>query len=317
MTWGLTKFCRWLLEQKKLLLTDTTFRDAHQSLLATRMRTFDMLRIAPVYAQRHADLFSLEMWGGATFDTALRFLKEDPWQRLLQMRERIPNILFQMLLRANNAVGYTNYPDNVVKAFIKETAQAGIDRGPHLRRPQLAAQPEAGHRDRPPSGNALRTGHLLHGRYSRSAQDEIQPQVLCGLWPRNWRRWGPTCSAIKDMAGLCKPYAAKLLVRTLKEEIGIPVHFHTHDSAGGQIASLLAAAEEGVDVVDVAMGPLAGMTSQPSLNTLVECLRFQERDTGLDFDNLQATADYWQGVRRFYDAFESGQLAKSAERLSP
>jgi pyruvate carboxylase len=309
---GPEKFSRWILEQKKLLLTDTTFRDAHQSLLATRMRTFDMLKIAPVYAQRHADFFSLEMWGGATFDTALRYLKEDPWQRLLLMRERIPNILFQMLLRANNAVGYTNYPDNVVKAFIKETAQAGIN----LVRifdalnwlPNLKLAIETVRNQGMLCEPAIcYTGDILdpqRTKYSLKYYVDMAKEL---------EKMGANLLAIKDMAGLCKPFAAKLLVRTLKQEIGIPVHFHTHDSAGGQIASLLAATAEGVDIVDVAMGPLAGMTSQPSLNTLVECMRFQERDTGMDFDNLQATAEYWQGVRHFYEAFESGQLAESAE----
>ena len=294
---GPDEFCRWLLEQKKLLLTDTTFRDAHQSLLATRMRTFDMLRIAPVYAQRHADLFSLEMWGGATFDTALRFLKEDPWQRLVQMRKCIPNILFQMLLRANNAVGYTNYPDNVVKAFIKESAQAGIDvvrifdALNWLPNMKLAIE------------TVRQQGMLCEPAicYTGDICDPHRTKYSLNYYvalAKELAKMGANILAIKDMAGVCKPYAAKLLVRTLKEEIGLPVHFHTHDSAGGQMAALLAAAEEGVDVVDVAMGPLAGMTSQPSMNTLVECLRFQERDTGMDFDNLQATADYWQAVRR-------------------
>jgi pyruvate carboxylase len=298
------------------LVTDTTFRDAHQSLLATRMRTYDMLRIAPVYAARHSRLFSLEMWGGATFDTAMRFLKESPWERLAELRERIPNLLFQMLLRAANAVGYTNYPDNVVKAFVKESAQAGIDLFrifdalnwlPNLRL-AIDAVRNAGMLCEAAlcySGDILNPGRT---KYSLSYYVELAKQL---------EKVGANLLAIKDMAGICKPYAARLLVRTLKQEVGIPIHFHTHDASGGQLAAILLAAEEpratAVDIADAAMAPLAGMTSQPSLNTLVEALRFTERDTGLSYDALQATADYWQAVRRFYRPFESGQLAASAD----
>ena len=309
---GPEKFAQWVAAQKKLFVTDTTFRDAHQSLLATRMRTYDMLQIAPVYAANHAQLFSLEMWGGATFDTALRFLKEDPWTRLAEMRRRIPNILFQMLLRANNAVGYTNYPDNVVKQFVKESANAGID----LFRifdalnwiPNLRLAIEAVRE----SGKLCEPAICYSGDLLDSKRSKYDLKYYVGL-AKELEKLGAHILAIKDMAGLCKPFAAQLLVRTLKQEIGIPIHFHTHDSAGGQIASLVMAAEEGVDIVDAAMGPFSGMTSQPNLNTLAECMRFRERDTGFDFDSLQATAEYWQGVRRYYQAFESGQLAPSAE----
>ncbi|HZT81845.1 MAG TPA: pyruvate carboxylase, partial [Gemmataceae bacterium] len=308
---GPEKFAQWVLGQKRLLVTDTTFRDAHQSLLATRMRTYDMLQIAPAYAERHAGLFSLEMWGGATFDAALRFLRESPWQRLADLRERVPNILFQMLLRAANAVGYTNYPDNVVQAFVKESAQAGIDLFrifdalnwlPNLRLGVEAVR-EAGMLA---EAAVCYTGDLLdpkRPKYSLKYYVDLAKEL---------EKLGANLLAIKDMAGLCKPYAARQLVRALKQEIGIPVHFHTHDSAGGQIASLLMAADEGVDVVDAAMGPLSGMTSQPNLNTLVEAVRFTERDTGLDFDSLEATAEYWEAVRRYYAPFESGQIAPSA-----
>jgi pyruvate carboxylase len=309
---GPAGLARWIKQQKRLLLTDTTFRDAHQSLLATRMRSHDMLRIAPTYASRHAGFFSLEMWGGATFDTSMRFLKEDPWQRLADLRTTIPNILFQMLLRANNAVGYANYPDNVVQLFIRESAQAGIDVFrifdalnwlPNL---SLAVEAvlDAGKVCEPA---ICYTGDILDPR-----RDKYSLTYYVDL-ARQLEKLGATILGIKDMAGLCKPYAAQKLVRTLKEEIGIPIHFHTHDSAGGQIASLLMAAEEGVDIVDAAMGPLSGMTSQANLNTLVECLRLTERDTGMDFNALQETARYWEGVRRFYLPFESGQTAPSAE----
>ncbi|MBI2805821.1 MAG: pyruvate carboxylase [Planctomycetes bacterium] len=303
---------RWVKKQKKLLLTDTTFRDAHQSLLATRMRTHDMLRIAPVYASRHADFFSLEMWGGATFDTSLRFLKEDPWQRLADLRASIPNLLLQMLLRANNAVGYANYPDNVVRLFIHESAQAGID----LFRifdalnwlPNLKLAIECVLKE----GKICEPAICYTGDILNPKRDKFSLKYYVDL-AKQFEKMGATLLGIKDMAGVCKPYAAQKLVRTLKTEIGIPIHFHTHDSAGGQIASLLMAAKEGVDIVDVAMGPLSGMTSQANLNTLVECLRFTDRDTGMDFETLHETAQYWEGVRHYYLPFESAQLAASAE----
>jgi pyruvate carboxylase len=309
---GPERFAAWVREQDRLLVTDTTFRDAHQSLLATRMRTYDMLRIAPVYAARHAGLFSLEMWGGATFDTSMRFLKESPWERLAELRERVPNILFQMLLRAANAVGYTNYPDNVVRAFVKESARAGIDLFrifdalnwlPNLR---LAIDAVRG------------TGVLCEAAvcYTGDILDPGRPKYDLKYYvelARQLEAAGANFLAIKDMAGLCKPHAARLLVRALKQEVGIPVHFHTHDSAGGQLGSLLYAAEEGVDVVDAAMGPLSGITSQPNLNTLVEAVRFTPRDTGLTFELLEETAEYWEAVRRYYRPFETGQLAPSAE----
>jgi pyruvate carboxylase len=309
---GADKFAKWIRDQKRLLLTDTTFRDAHQSLLATRMRTFDMLQIAPVYAAQHPQLFSLEMWGGATFDTAMRFLKESPWDRLTQLRERVPNLLFQMLLRAANAVGYTNYPDNVVKAFVKESAHAGID----LFRifdacnwlPNLKLGIEA----------VRSTGMLAEAAlcYTGDILDPSRPKFNLKYYvelAKQVEKLGANLLAIKDMAGLCKPYAAKLLVKTLRQEVGLPIHFHTHDSPGGQIASLLQASEEGVDIVDAAMAPLSGMTSQPNLNALVEALRHTARDTGLAVEPLQATAEYWATVRRFYQPFENGQLAPSAD----
>jgi pyruvate carboxylase len=309
---GPERFPHWIRQQKRLLLTDTTFRDAHQSLLATRLRTYDMLAIAPVYAARHAGLFSLEMWGGATFDTALRFLKEDPWQRLLELRDRVPNILFQMLLRANNAVGYTNYPDNVVKTFVKESALAGID----LFRifdalnwlPNLKLAIEAVRH----SGMLCEPAICYTGDILDPKRSKYNLKYYVDL-ARQLERMGANLLGIKDMAGVCKPFAARLLVKTLRQEIGLPIHFHTHDSTGGQLAALLLAAEEGVDIVDAAMAPLSGMTSQPSLNALVETLRFTGRDTGLEFEQLQETADYWADVRRHYLPFESGALAASAE----
>src|SRR5579875_1000371 len=296
---GADKFARWVLDQQQLLITDTTFRDAHQSLLATRMRTYDMLRIAPYYAARLSGLFSLEMWGGATFDTAMRFLKESPWQRLVDLRSRIPNILFQMLLRSASAVGYTNYPDNVVRAFVKESAQAGID----LFRifdalnglPNLELAIEA----------VRETGMLCEAAicYTGDILDPSRKKYNLTYYvnlAKELEKRGANLLAIKDMAGLCKPYAAQMLIRALRQEIGIPIHFHTHDCAGGQIASYLLAAEEGVSIVDCAMAPLSSMTSQPSLHALVEALRFRPRATHLDDDALQEVADYWAAVRRLY-----------------
>jgi pyruvate carboxylase len=302
---GPAKFVRWVAEQKPLLLTDTTFRDAHQSLLATRMRTYDMLQIAPVYGARHAGLFSLEMWGGATFDTSMRFLKESPWDRLVELRSRIPNVLLQMLLRAANAVGYTNYPDNVVRAFVKESAEAGID----LFRvfdalnwlPNLRLGIDA----------VNRTGKLCEAAicYTGEILDPARPKYDLKYYvelARELEKSGAHLLAIKDMAGLCRPAAARLLIRTLKQEVDLPIHFHTHDSAGGQMATLLAAAEEGVDIVDAAMAPFSGMTSQANLNTLVEMLRFSKRDTGLAFESLHETAAYWEAVRHYYRPFDVG-----------
>jgi pyruvate carboxylase len=309
---GPERFAAWIRDQKRLLITDTTMRDAHQSLLATRMRTYDLLRMAPTYAAEHAELFSLEMWGGATFDTAYRFLKESPWDRLAQLRQRIPNILFQMLLRAANAVGYTNYPDNVVKLFVKESAAAGIDvfrifdslnYVPNLRLAIDAVRSTGAIAE----AAICYTGDILdpdRRKYDLNYYVDLAKQL---------EKLGANILAIKDMAGLLKPYAAKKLVRALRHEVGLPIHFHTHDTAGGQIASYLEAAKEGVDIVDCAFAPLAGMTSQPSLNALVEALRFRPRDTGLEFDSLRRTADYWEQVRWQYQTFETGMIAASAD----
>ncbi len=309
---GTEGFVKWVRAQKRLLVTDTTMRDAHQSLLATRMRTYDMLQIAPRYARAHAGLFSLENWGGATFDTSMRFLKEDPWDRLTKLRERIPNILFQMLLRSASAVGYTNYPDNVVYSFVKEAADAGMDVFrifdannwlPNLRLAIDAVRKT----DALCEAAVCYSGDILDPK-----RDKFTLSYFVNL-AKELVRQGTHLLAIKDMAGLLKPYAAKKLVRALRQEIDIPIHFHTHDTAGGQLASYLMAAEEDVDIVDCAFAPLAGITAQPSLNALVEATRFGERDTGLDFDALQDTARYWEEVRTYYSPFETGQLSSSAE----
>ncbi|MGL6072752.1 MAG: pyruvate carboxylase [Fimbriiglobus sp.] len=309
---GPAKFAEWVRQEKRLMITDTTMRDAHQSLLATRMRSFDMLRIAPEYAQRHADFFSLEMWGGATFDTSMRFLKECPWDRLTQLRERVPNILFQMLLRAASAVGYSNYPDNVVYHFVKEASQAGMDVFRIFDAcnwlPNLNLAIEAVHKTNSIAEAAIcYTGDIMNPK-----RDKYTLKYFVDL-AKELVKMGTHILAIKDMAGLLKPYAAKKLVKALRDEINVPIHFHTHDAAGGQMASYLMAADEGVDIVDCAFAPLSGMTAQPSLNALAEAMRFHDRDTRLSFDTLQQTARYWEQVRTYYSPFEAGMNATSAD----
>jgi pyruvate carboxylase len=309
---GPEKFAQWVLKQKPLLLTDTTFRDAHQSLLATRVRTHDMLAIADAYARLAHGMFSIEMWGGATFDTAMRFLKESPWDRLAQLRERIPNILFQMLFRASNALGYSNYPDNVVKEFVKESVQAGMDVfrifdslnwADNMRVAMDAVLEYGGICE----AAICYTGDILsphRKKYSLKYYVELA---------KEFEKMGAHMLAIKDMAGLCKPYAAEKLVASLKQEIGIPIHFHTHDTSGVNAAAILKASEAGVDAADAAIASMSGLTSQPNLNSVVEALRFTPRDTGLSFDNLQAIDQYWQAVREFYSPFETGMMASTAD----
>ena len=309
---GPEKLAQWVLKQKHLLLTDTTFRDAHQSLLATRLRTRDLLNVAEAYARLCHDLFSIEMWGGATFDTTMRFLKESPWRRLIDLREKIPNILFQMLLRGSNAVGYSNYPDNVVREFVREAAAAGID----IFRifdslnwlPNMKVAMEA----------VLKTGTICEAAicYTGDILDPSRPKYDLKYYvtlAKELEKMGAHFLAIKDMAGLCKPYAAHLLVKTLKQEIGIPIHFHTHDTAGIQAASILKATEADLDIADAAMAPMSGGTSQVNLNTLVEALRFTPRDSGLSAVALDGLADYWEAVRQFYTPFESVELAATSD----
>ncbi len=309
---GATEFAKWTRSQPRLLVTDTTMRDAHQSLFATRMRTFDMLAIADRYAENHADLFSLEMWGGATFDTSMRFLKESPWDRLARLRERVPNILFQMLVRAASAVGYTNYPDNVVYEFIRLSAEAGMDIFRIFDANNWLPNIKLGI-DAVLKTNAICEAAICYtGDILDPKRDKYTLNYFVNL-AKELEKLGTHFLAIKDMAGLLKPYAAKRLVKALREAVGVPIHFHTHDSAGGQLASYMMAAEEGVNIVDCAFAPMAGVTSQPSLNALVEATRFTARDTALNFDALQETATYWEGVRKLYAPFETGQLASSAE----
>jgi pyruvate carboxylase len=302
---------KWARAQKKLLVTDTTFRDAHQSLLATRMRSHDMLAVADFYSRECSDLFSMEMWGGATFDTAMRFLKEDPWERLTQLRAKIPNILFQCLVRGSSAVGYTNYPDNVVKDFIKESAQAGMD----IFRifdslnwlPGMQVAIDA----------ALKSGRICEAAicYTGDINDPARAKYNLKYYvtmAKELVKRGTHMLAIKDMAGLCKPYAAQKLVKALREEIGVPIHFHTHDTSGTQATAILKAAEAQVDIADMAIASMSGLTSQPNLNSLVTDLRDHERRTGLNIDALNRIADYFEDVRRFYHPFESDMKAGTA-----
>ena len=309
---GPEAFSRWVREQTRLLLTDTTFRDAHQSLLATRVRTRDMLRLADAYARLCPRMFSIEMWGGATFDTSMRFLKEDPWERLSQLRECIPNILFQMLLRGSNAVGYTSYPDNVVKAFVKESAEAGIDLFRVFDSLNWVPNMEV-------AIDAVREqGALCEAAicYTGDLLDPSRPKYDLAYYikmAKELEKRGANLIAIKDMSGLCKPYAADKLVKALRDEVGLPIHFHTHDSGGMQAASILRAAEVGLDIADGAVASMSGLTSQPSLNAIVEALRFTPRESGIDHDALIAVSHYWDEVRTLYAAFESGLRAPSAE----
>ncbi len=311
---GPEKFCRdWVAKQKRLLLTDTTFRDAHQSLLATRMRSYDMLAVADAVARRTPNLFSLEMWGGATFDVAMRFLREDPWERLRHLRARIPNILFQMLFRGSNAVGYTNYPDNVVQGFIRHAAASGMD----IFRifdslnylPNLTAAMKAVREDTQSICEAAvcYTGDILD-----ASRDKYGLKYYVKL-AKELEKMGAHMLCIKDMAGLIRPYAATKLVKTLKDEIGIPVHLHTHDTSGLNAGTILRAADAGVDVADAAIASMSGGTSQPNLNSIVAALQHTPRDTGLDSAALQEFSDYWAAVRAFYKPFDTSEPYGTAE----
>jgi len=302
----------WMLAQNQALITDTTMRDAHQSLLATRMRSFDMVQVAESYATDLPKLFSMECWGGATFDVSMRFLQECPWERLRRIRKRVPNIMLQMLLRGSNGVGYTNYPDNVVKEFTRQAAQSGIDvfrvfdslNWVENMRVAMDAVIEA---DKVCEAVVCYTGDILDPQrskfdlkyYTNMARD------LAGA--------GAHIIGLKDMAGLLKPAAATVLIKALKDETGLPVHFHTHDTSGIAAATVLAAIDAGVDAVDAAMDSFSGLTSQPNLGSIVEALRNTERDTGIDPSTVRQFSDYWESVRLQYAAFEADLKAGASE----
>ncbi len=302
---------KWIKDQKKLLITDTTMRDAHQSLLATRVRTTDMLNIAKATSVLANDLFSLEMWGGATFDVAYRFLNESPWERLQLLRKKIPNILFQMLFRGANAVGYKNYPDNVVREMIKQSAENGIDifrifdSLNWIKGMEIAID------------EVLKTGKIAEACicYTGDILDEKRDKYSLDYYVRmakELEKAGAHILAIKDMSSLLKPKAADKLIRALKNEISIPIHLHTHDTSGNGVATVLMAAAAGVDIADTAFNSMSGLTSQPALNSVVAALENTDRETGLDLDDLEKISEYWESVRPYYAQFESGLKSGSA-----
>lgn len=311
---GAEKFCQWVKEQPTIFYTDTTLRDAHQSLLATRVRTDDMLRVAEGFAKNHPQMFSLEMWGGATFDVSMRFLHECPWDRLKLLREAVPNILFQMLFRGSNAVGYTAYPDNLIEAFIEKSWEQGIDvfrifdslnwiEG--MRKSiQVVRERTGGIAE----GTICYTGDVLRTdigyKYNLQYYLDLAKQLEDA---------GAHMLAVKDMAGLLKPYAAAKLIPALKEAVNIPIHLHTHDTASIQAATLLKAIECGVDVVDGCMSSMSGLTSQVNLNSLIAAMEGQPREQAFDLRSLNDYANYWEDVREMYYPFESGLKAGTAE----
>ncbi|MGK6313389.1 pyruvate carboxylase [Neorhizobium sp. DT-125] len=309
---GPRKFAEWMRNEQRVLLTDTTMRDGHQSLLATRMRTYDIARVAGVYARALPDLFSLECWGGATFDVSMRFLTEDPWERLALIREGAPNLLLQMLLRGANGVGYKNYPDNVVKYFVRQAAKGGIDLFrvfdclnwvENMRVSMDAVQEE----NRLCEAAICYTGDLLS-----SARPKYDLKYYVAL-AEELEKAGAHIIAVKDMAGLLKPAAAKVLFKALREATSLPIHFHTHDTSGISAATALAAVEAGVDAVDAAMDALSGNTSQPCLGSIVEALSGSERDPGLDPEWIRRISFYWEAVRGQYAAFESDLKGPASE----
>jgi len=300
------------LNSKKLLLSDTTLRDAMQSLLATRVRTRDMSAIADYMAHALPDLFALEMWGGATFDVAYRFLHESPWERLAILREKIPNIPFMMLLRGANAVGYTSYPDNVIRRFIQESAKAGIDVFRVFDSlnwmPNMELSIEEALKQ-----NKLVEGYICYtGDISDPKRDKYDLKYYVNM-AKEMERRGVQILGIKDMSGLLKPYAAEKLVKALKNEIGLPIHLHTHDTSGNGVATVLKAAEAGVDIADVAIASMSSLTSQPSMNAVVTALAGHDRDTGLDDDKLLPISAYWEQARKFYVQFEEGLTTPTTE----
>ncbi|WP_062219525.1 pyruvate carboxylase [Aureimonas sp. D3] len=309
---GAKGFAEWMRAQPQVLVTDTTMRDGHQSLLATRVRTHDIVGIADAYARALPQLLSLECWGGATFDVAMRFLTEDPWERLSLIREKAPNILLQMLLRGSNGVGYTNYPDNVVKQFVREAASGGVDlfrvfdclNWVENMRVSMDAVLESG---KLCEGAICYTGDLFD-----PARSKYHLKYYVNL-AKEMERAGAHILGLKDMAGLLKPAAARVLVKALKDEVGLPIHFHTHDTSGIAAATILAAVDAGVDAVDAAMDALSGNTSQACLGSLNEALRGSERDPGLDQEAIRRISFYWEAVRNQYAAFESDLKGPASE----
>ncbi len=300
---GARGLVNWIREQNKPLVTDTTFRDAHQSLLATRLRTKDLIAIAPYYAHNMSDLFSVESWGGATFDVALRFLHEDPWQRLFDLSAAMPNIMQQMLLRASNAVGYKSYPDNVVRFFIRQAADAGIDvfrifdslNWPENMQVAIDAVGE--------TGKIIEAAICYTGDIQNPAKQKYNLDYYLDL-ACQYRDMGTHILGIKDMAGLLKPGAARLLIAALKQEIDLPVHLHTHDTSGISAATVLAAVEAGADIVDAAIDGMSGLTSQPNMGAIAASLEHTDKSTNLNAEAIRVISGYWEEVREQYTAFE-------------
>src|SRR6056297_851937 len=303
---------KWIKDQKKLLLTDTTMRDAHQSLIATRVRTKDMVKIAEPTAHLAKDLFSMEMWGGATFDVSLRFLKECPWDRIKQLREKAPNVLFQMLIRGSNGVGYKNYPDNVIRKLIQEAADSGIDvfrifDSLNWLEGMEVAIDEVRKQNKIAEVCMCYTGDILD-----KSKTKYTLEYYLDL-AKSIEKAGAHILAIKDMSALLKPYAAFQLITELKKVVDIPIHLHTHDTSGNGVATILLAAEAGVDIADTAFNAMSGLTAQPALNSVVAALKNTDRDTLMDTKEIQKISDYWAAVRPVYEQFESDLKSSSAE----
>ena len=310
---GPEAFCQWLKDEKKIQYTDTTMRDAHQSLLATRMRSFDMLKVAESFAKNHPNTFSMEVWGGATFDVCLRFLHESPWTRLRELRKAVPNILFQMLLRGSNGVGYKAYPDNLIEKFVEKSWDNGVDIFRIFDSLNWVKAME-------PSINYVRnkTGGIAEAAISYTGDILDPKQTKYNLkyytqLAKDLENAGAHMIAIKDMAGLLKPYAATELVSALKDTVNVPIHLHTHDTSSLQTATYLKAIEAGVDVVDVALGGLSGLTSQPNFNAVVEMMKYQDRAHDFDMHSLNQFSNFWEDTREMYYPFESGLKAGTAE----
>ncbi|MCA1980337.1 MAG: pyruvate carboxylase, partial [Calditerrivibrio sp.] len=302
----------YIKKSKEVLFTDTTFRDAHQSLLATRYRTKDMLKISDAYSHHLNGIFSLEMWGGATFDVSYRFLKESPWERLQLLREKIPNILFQMLLRGSNAVGYTNYPDNVIKEFIRLASKNGIDIFRIFDCFNWVDQMKLAIEEVKKNGKIAEAAICYTGDILDPKRVKYSLKYYINL-AKELSEVGTDIIGIKDMAGLLKPYAAKVLVKAIKEETGLPLHFHTHDTSGNGEAAVLMAIEAGADIVDAAISSMSGLTSQPNLNSILYAIDFTERRSSIDKAWAQAVSDYFERSRRYYFPFESGLKSSTAE----
>ncbi|HKK74400.1 MAG TPA: pyruvate carboxylase [Saprospiraceae bacterium] len=311
---GREGFTDWLKAEKAIQYTDTTFRDAHQSLLATRMRTYDMMKVAESYARHHGgDIFSMEVWGGATFDVALRFLKEDPWKRLARLRKAMPNVLLQMLLRGSNAVGYTAYPDNLIIKFVEQAAETGIDVFRIFDSLNWVEAMKTSIRAVNERTNSLAEACIS---YSGDISDPSKTKFTLDYYldlAKELEDEGAHILAVKDMSGLLKPYAATELIGRLKETVDIPVHLHTHDTSSIQSTTYLKAMEAGVDVIDVAIAAMSGLTSQPNFNSFVAMMQGQERANDIDLKSLNQFSSYWELTRRYYYAFETELRAGTAE----